>query len=279
MPDTIRFHRLVADALAADRLVLPTLPEVALHVRELTQRDNVSVAVLTTAIHKDPAITARLIRVANSAAQRGGHSVDNVRQAITRMGLELTRLLVCGLAVEQMFKRAAPSLEYRLRYVWEQSLEVAAAAQVLAVRHTALNPEMAMLAGLVHQIGALPILRYAENRPSAIQFEADIDEVIDALGPRVGSMILKAWHFPPELVELPELWPQFARRHAGPADYADLIQVALLQSRAGHGYPWCDIDRASVPAYAKLGVTPDLDLYQLPGYGTAVAPTATKAAA
>ncbi|SEQ02535.1 HD-like signal output (HDOD) domain, no enzymatic activity [Solimonas aquatica] len=275
MPDFTRFHRLVAEALAADRLVLPSLPEVALHVRELTLRDNVTVPLLAAAVHKDPATAARLIQVANSAAARGGRHVENVRQAITRLGLEMTRLLVCGLAVEQMFKRGSSGMEYRLRYIWEQSLEVAAGAQALAAYQGSLNPEMAMLAGLIHHIGALPILRLAENRPESIRFEADIDDVVDNLGPRIGTMVLRAWHFPAELAQLPELWPQFSRRHEGPADYVDLIQVALLQSRAGNGYPWNEVERIGVPAYDKLGVTPTMDIYKLPGYGGAVAPTAS----
>lgn len=274
MSDHTRFHRVVAEALAADRLVLPSLPEVALHVRELTLRDNVTVAMLVTAVHKDPAMAARLIQVANGVAQRGGRRVDNIRQAITRLGLDMTRLLVCGMAVEQMFKRSASSLEYRLRYIWEQSLEVAAGAQALAVSQRQLNPEVALLAGLIHHIGALPILRLAENRAETIRFEADIDEVIEELGPRIGSMVLRSWHFPPELSELPELWPQFLREHPGPPDYADLIQVALLQSRAGQAYPWCEIHRERVPAYARLGVRPDLDLCSLNGYGQALVPGA-----
>src|SRR3546814_6060853 len=62
-----RFHRVVLDALARDKLVLPTLPEIALHVRQLAQREDVSAAALALELQKDPALSVRLLRVANSA--------------------------------------------------------------------------------------------------------------------------------------------------------------------------------------------------------------------
>src|SRR3546814_5314405 len=84
-------HRVVLDALARDKLVLPTLPEIALHVRQIAQREDVAAAWLALELQKDPALSVRLLRVANSAAQRGGHRVDNVRQAVTRLGFDYTR--------------------------------------------------------------------------------------------------------------------------------------------------------------------------------------------
>lgn len=261
-----RFHRIVVDALTRDRLVLPTLPEIVLHVRQLVQREDVSAATLAAELQKDPALAVRLIRVANSAAQRGGHRVDNVRQAVTRLGFDYTRLLVSGLAIEQMFARGAPWLEARLRRTWRQSVDVAAAAQVLAAHCTLLNPEMAMLAGLVHDIGTLPILRLAEMNQASIDNERELDEVLDVLSPRIGRLVLQAWHFPPELIDVPERWRDFRDDHDGAPTLADVVRVALLQSAAGHEKPYALIDRAGVPAYRKLDVSPDVDVMKMDGY-------------
>src|SRR3546814_1598245 len=93
--------------------------EIALHVRQLAQREDVSAAALALELQKDPALSVRLLRVANSAAQRGGHRVDNVRQAVTRLGFDYTRLLVSGLAIEQMFAKGAPLIEAKLRKSWQ----------------------------------------------------------------------------------------------------------------------------------------------------------------
>lgn len=255
-----RFHRIVVDALARDRLVLPTLPEIALHVRQLAQRDDISAADLANEINKDPALAVRLLRVANSAAARGGHRVDNVRQAVTRLGFDYTRLLVSGLAVEQMFARGAPWLEARLRSAWQHSLEVAMSAQVLATHCSLLNPEMAMLGGLIHQIGVLPILRLAESHQDSLLFAEDLDAVLDQLAPRIGTLVLQAWHFPEELAEIPEQWPRLHDDHDGTPSYADVIRVAVLMSPVGQLPAWRDVDRREVPAFAKLDIDPSMPL-------------------
>ncbi|NGY05413.1 HDOD domain-containing protein [Solimonas terrae] len=263
-----RFHRVVIDALARDKLVLPTLPEIALHVRQLAQREDVSAGALAVELQKDAALSVRLIRVANSAAQRGGHRVDNVRQAVTRLGFDYTRLLVSGLAIEQMFARGAPQIESRLRKSWQQSVDVAAAAQVLAAHCTLLNPEMAMLAGLVHDIGVLAILRLAESHQAVLDDPAELDNVLEVLAPRIGCMVLQAWHFPAELVEVPRQWRVFGEQHDGAPTYADVVRVAVLQSSAGRQAPYDKVDRAAVPAYRKLDVSPDIDVLQMKGYAS-----------
>lgn len=239
-----RFYRVVVDALAHDRLTLPTLPEVAHGIRCLVRNDDVSAARLAREILRDPAIAVRLIRVANSAAMRGGHHVANVQQAVTRLGFEYTRMLVDGLALEQMFRAHDRNLHERLLLCWRDSVEVAALARALAEQCTLLPPEMAMLAGLVHRVGVLPILRLAETHAHTVDSDKVLDETIDALAPRIGRMILQAWHFPPELVEVPVLWADLSRDHAGAADYADVIIVAVLRLR---GAP-----DAFAPAFRKL---------------------------
>ncbi|MES0873576.1 HDOD domain-containing protein [Sinimarinibacterium thermocellulolyticum] len=244
MPSHDRFYRVVVDALAHDRLTLPTLPEVAHSIRCLVRNEAVSAARLAREILRDPAIAVRLIRVANSAAMRGGHRVDSVQQAVTRLGFEYTRMLVDGLALEQMFRARDRELHERLLLCWRDSVEVAALARALAEQCTLLQPEMAMLAGLVHRVGVLPIVKLAQVHAHTIDSDRALDETIDALAPRIGRMILQAWHFPTELVEVPALWPDLTRDHDGAADYADVVTVAVLRLR---GAP-----DAYAPAYRKL---------------------------
>lgn len=259
-----RFYRTVVDALAHDRLVLPTLPEVALHVRDLAASDNVSIGRLAAEISKDAALAVRLVRVANSAAARGGRRVDNVQQAVTRLGLEYTRLLVNGLVVEQMFQGGSPALRGKLQDCWRRSVSVAALARLLAAHCTLLNPEMAMLAGLVHEIGVLPVLRLAAQQNETPG--PALDAALHSLGPRIGRMVLQAWHFPPELVEVPAQWNDFDRRHDGPADFVDLVCVAALQSSGAEDARLAAVNRASVPAFARLDLNPERDVLEVEGY-------------
>lgn len=252
-----RFYRIVVDAVTHDRLTLPTLPEVALRIQELLRSDEVSVARIVKEIQSDPALTVRLIRVANSAAVRGGRNVDSIQQAVTRLGLEYTRLLVNGLVLEQMFRSNNAALRERLRRCWCDSVEVAALARAVAAHCTLLQPEMAMLGGLVHRIGTLPILRMAEIHADAVSTPEVLDEVIAELGPKVGRMVLRAWHFPPELVELPMVWPQLDRDHSIPTDYADVIVVAATRLRGEYER---QITTERLPSFAKLDLEHDFEL-------------------
>lgn len=256
-----RFYRTVVDALSHDKLVLPTLPEIAARIGQMTRNPEVQIARLAGEIGKDPAISVRLLRVANSAAHGGGRArVSTLPQAVMRLGLEMTRLLVSGLAMEQAFTSPVPSLRERLRRCWAESVETGALAQVIAARRSPVQPELAMLAGLVHQVGVLPILRLAEKHPEMTGQPQVLDAVIEALAPRIGRMVLQAWGFPPELVAVPAGCRDFARRHEGQADLADVVTVASLQT--SRDPRMAQVDRGRVPAYAALGLDPAIGLEQ-----------------
>jgi HD-like signal output (HDOD) protein len=260
-----RLFRAVVNALTEDRLTLPTLPEVAVRVSQISRNDDVSASQLAAEISRDPAIAVRLLRVANSSAMRTGRRVENLQQAVTRLGMGLVRSLVAGLALEQLFFSRAPALRERLRRIWTDSLEVAALSQVLAGHCTLLNPEIAMLAGLVHQIGSLPLLRFAEAQTDGPIDGRQLDQILHKLQPRVGRLVLQAWDFPEELVSVPGSWSDFARQHDGPADYADVVTVAALQSHCNRTERFAGIDRSRVPAFARLDLSPDVDVFELDG--------------
>ncbi|HEY1075770.1 MAG TPA: HDOD domain-containing protein [Fontimonas sp.] len=252
-----RFYRIVVDAVTHDRLTLPTLPEVALRIQDLLRSDDISIARVVKEIQSDPALTVRLMRVANSAAVRGGRSIDSIQQAVTRLGLEYTRLLVNGLVLEQMFRSNNPALRERLRRCWCESVEVAALARAVAAHCTLLQPEMAMLGGLVHRIGTLPILRMAETHADAVPTPEVLDTVIAELCPRVGRMVLRAWNFPAELVDVPMIWPQFDREHSAAADYGDVVIVAVARLRSAYERP---VVAERLPTFAKLDLAEDFEL-------------------
>ncbi|TDU24347.1 HD-like signal output (HDOD) protein [Panacagrimonas perspica] len=260
-----RLFRAVVDALTQDRLTLPTLPEVAMRIGQATQDERATASRLAAEIGRDPAIAVRLLRVANSSALSAGRKVDNIQQAVTRLGMGLVRSLVTGLALEQLFFSRAPALKERLRKTWANSLEVAALAQVLAAHCTVLRPELAMLAGLSHEIGALPVIRMAESFGEEVTDMAALDRVIRNLQPRVGRMVLQAWDFPEELVEVPSRWMDFSRTHEGPADYVDVVTVAALQSHQNREGRLAGIDRLRVPAFLKLDISPEVDVFELDG--------------
>lgn len=244
----------IISAIASDQLVLPTLPEVSLRVREVAQDDNACVADLSRVISNDAAISARIIKVCNSPLLRAAQPVETLQMAINRLGMSYSADLAVGLAMAQMFQATTDLIDSRMRDVWNRSTEVAGMCNMLA-QGTRLSPGQATLAGITHLIGALPILRFAEEHEDLLNDAYTLDEVIAKLHPKLGSMILKAWDFAPELCEVPEQYLNFERQ-SEKVDFIDLVTVANLQSYAGTDHPYTQLDWSTIPAFARLGIDP-----------------------
>lgn len=244
-------------AIENDAVVLPTLPEVALEIREAASDPDVNIAMLATIIENDSSIAARILRVANSSLLRGLQPINDVKGAIGRIGLGYTSTLVTTLAMQQIFLSTKESLNQRMRSIWVQSTDVAAISYTLAKSQLHLKPELATLAGIIHQIGALPILSYAVGRGFLRDHPELLDQALLELSPEVGRRILEVWGFAQELIVVPEGCADFSR-DIEKADYADIVTVARLQTYVGTQHPLAEVDWAEVTAFTRLGlpVTP-----------------------
>lgn len=256
---SLYFYLTVVDALSRDQLTLPTLPGVALRVSQLCQDADITVARLVREVAQDPAIAARLVRVANSAAY-GGRTIENLPQVLARLGLQMTCTLVTRFAIEQLYTAKSPVLAQRLRESWARSLEVAALSSVLARRRPPLDPATAMLGGLLHEIGLLPLIRMADAHPELLDSMSGLDETLQKLKGRVGTHLLRAWNFPATLADVPLASAHPARRHDGPADYGDVVCVAVVQEQRVRTGLLARLMRPHVPAFDKLDLPSRFEL-------------------
>lgn len=257
------FLKELFDDLESEKLVLPTLPEVALKVRETLEDENASLVDAAKVITSDVALSARLIQVANSPLLRASRQIESVEAAVTRMGSDMVRNLVTSLAMEQMFQATTDITDKRLRAIWEHSTEIAAICHAMSAMSRTLKADQALLAGLVHNIGSLPVLVRAEDYPDLISNTDLLDKIVASTNPKLGAAILKKWHFPEELVSVAAEHSNFTRNHSGEADYTDLVIVAELQSRAGSDHPNAQVDWSTVPAFAKLGIDTDVNVVDM----------------
>lgn len=253
------------DDLESGKLILPTLPEVALRVRETLENANAGMAQVAKVITTDTALSARLIQIANSPLLRAARNIDSVEAAITRMGGTMTRNLVTSIAMEQMFQATSDVTDKQLRDTWQHSIQVAAISHALCKQFTNLKPDEALLAGLVHDIGVLPIISRAEDIPELLVNEKMLLNIIEKAHPAVGEAILKKWNFAPQLVAVASEHENITRDHNGPADYVDLVIVANLESHAGNSHKLHNIDFNTVPAFGKLGLDPEVNLIDVAG--------------
>jgi HD-like signal output (HDOD) protein len=254
-------EKIKADILKAienDSMVLPTLPEVALNVREIAENPDSSIGQIVEVISKDAALTARIIRVCNSPLLRGSREISNLNMAVGRLGMAYTSNLATGLAMEQMFQATTEMIDRKMREVWQKSTEIAGICHVLCQHYTKLKPDQATLAGLVHLIGALPILRYVEEKDVQIN-SVILDNIIDEIHPKIGSKILKKWDFSEEMRNIPVNYLDF-QRNVPKVDYSDIVMIANLQTLVGSDHPYTEMDWTAISAFDRLGLDPNIDL-------------------
>lgn len=262
----------IIEALKNDELVLPTLPEIALQVRDVAEDVTSSISDLTAILSRDAALSARMVKVANSPLIRASVPVSDLTTAVSRLGIDLTSNLAMGLAMEQMFQATSDLVDKRMRSCWSKSVEIAASSQVLARHFTDLQPEQALLAGLTHQIGKLPILAFAEHNDALLNDSFALGKVLSVLHASLGSYILKLWDFPEELVAVSKNYLLF-EREVDKVDYADIVQVATLQSYAGTEHPYTKLDWTKISSFDRLGLDPTTLIAEMEGISEEVTET------
>lgn len=247
--------------LESGQLQLPTLPEVALRVREVVDDENANAGQIAEIIAQDAALSARLIQVGNSPLYRGRQEIDRLPMVIARLGNKLVRNLVTSQVMKQMFQATNDIIDQRLRAVWEHSVQVAAIARALAGQCPGVLPDQAMLAGLIHDIGTLPILYRAEERDELLDTPDLLDQLIARLHTRIGGAILKHWKFPDALVDVAAEHEDLQRSHDGPADLVDIVQVANLQSHIYNNHVLSQTDWTRISSFHRLGL--DVDIHEI----------------
>lgn len=241
-------------ALNSGQFDLPTFPDIAVKIRDLIDDPNVSADQLVNLLTADPVVTAHIIKAANSAAASGGGArVETVRAAISRLGYRMLRNLVITVTVSKLFKAGSPIIDRKLKQLWERSRIVAANSFVIALHQRHLKPEQAMLAGMIHNLGALPLCIYADRHHPRLEADA-LEALLRRFGTRVGIKLLDNWHFPQEMVEVVAGYENLQRQsESGLSDYTDVVTVANLQSSGTAKF----VAWQNVSAAGRLGCAPE----------------------
>jgi putative nucleotidyltransferase with HDIG domain len=239
----------------AGRLVLPSLPEIIVRVRQAVNNDDENLGNVVKMIQVDPSLTARLVQIANSPLYRSRQPVENCLMAVNRLGLATTRDLVTCLVLNNVFNTENTKLRKRVQNLWQHSCHVAAIASTIAKVTPNLHEDTAMLAGLLHDIGVLPVLHYAAEFPDILESEEQLDIVIQQLRASLGLQILKEWNFDPALGIVSEEAENWMRDTNEAADYADIVIVAQIHSFFGKEKKSDLPPLLSTPAFLKLGLS------------------------
>ncbi|MGY6278158.1 HDOD domain-containing protein [Methylomonas sp. MgM2] len=254
IPEKLRNNQLLAlfsDHFQHHELDTPSLPEVAVKLRKAIQHD-VNIEEAVNIIQLDPVISAKLIEVANCPLYLTLVPAKNCQQAVTRIGLNATRNLVVALSLKQIFKSKSPLIKDRLERLWKQSLYLSALCHVLASTSKQANPEEALLAGLVCDIGEIPFLSFIANLPKEFINEKEITEALPVVTGVIGATVLTEWQFADEFIDVALNSKNWYQNNSIELSLTDIVVLSRLHGLIGK-YPNGDLPPiATIPAASKL---------------------------
>tara|TARA_X000001036_G_scaffold155311_1_gene147500 strand:+ start:884 stop:1720 length:837 start_codon:yes stop_codon:yes gene_type:complete len=228
---------ILVEKINNDTLVLPTLPAIALKVRKAADDPDINLNAMGDVIGQDPSLSARMIKIANSAYMGRSVKVTSISQAVTRIGLRQIKNISTALAMEQLFVSKNDVVARYLQQEWANTVNIVANSMAVLQLYIARTKkrEMSMdtmtLAALVHNIGVLPILTEAERHPEVFANPSFLEVAIDKLAGRIGASIMTEWGFGETFVNVSKNWKDLSYMPEE-LTYIDFVRVGVAVSGA-----------------------------------------------
>lgn len=242
----------ITELFKSKSITLPSLPEIALYINSVLSKDDISTKKLAKIIQMDPVIAARLVQVANSDLY-GNEQTNSIQEAIDRIGLEGVRTIVMGVELRDMFMPGTQPVIDTMTHFYEHSIRTGVICYELAKQLPDFNRDHAFLAGILHDIGVLPILVVADRHPEMVSKQGRLETVIKDLKSYVGGLVLQQWDFSEGYIEVAKHAYDWNRSVEKP-DYCDLVQVALMHSHLVGGDRIPGPELYDLPAFKRLGM-------------------------
>jgi hypothetical protein len=173
--DRLSALKSIAAQASRGELSFPTNVDATLKLQRALTEPDCHTEMAARLVQAEPLLAARTVAIANSVAyNRAGHDVTNVRAAVQRVGFRTLGALAASVIVRQLASEILdPGLRAKADALWIHSAHVAALAQVIARRVSFVDPETAMFAGIVHEVGGFYLLSRAEEFPGLLDGGAD----------------------------------------------------------------------------------------------------------
>jgi len=230
---------ILVEKINNDTLVLPTLPAIALKIRKAADDPDINLNAMGDVIGQDPSLSARMIKIANSAYMGRSVKVNSVGQAVTRIGLRQIKNISTALAMEQLFVSKNDVVARYLQKEWASTVNIVASAMavlqlyITRTKKREMSLDTMTLAALVHNIGVLPILTEAERHPEVFANPSFLEVAIDKLAGRIGANIMEKWGFGENFVNIAKNWKDLSYI-PDELGYIDFVRVgAAVSGSAG----------------------------------------------
>lgn len=226
---------ILVEKINNDTLVLPTLPAIALKVRKAADDPNINLNKMSEVVGQDPSLSARMVKIANSAYLGRTIKVTSTTQAVTRIGLSQVKNIATALAMEQLFVSKNDIVKAYMAQRWNNTVTMVANAMAAMLNFTSSNKDNSLsldtmaLSALVADIGALPVLTEAERHDSVFANPSFLDVAIDKLAGRIGGSIMRQWQFNDIFIESAEHWRNLEYKSTS-VSYIDFVRLGAALS-------------------------------------------------
>ncbi|MDJ0657401.1 MAG: HDOD domain-containing protein [Xanthomonadales bacterium] len=217
--------------IQAGKIPLPSLPHLALQIRTVARNKNSGFMDLGKVVETDPGAASYVIKMANSPAFGGRYPAENLKTALNRLGGNTLVNVITTYSLKNLFRSKSVVLKKALRDVWISSAQLGATCATIARSITKHDPDRALLAGLLANIGALPLINAASQRVDLANNPGVIDAVIDRFSRQVGVMMLQSWGFDDGLIDAVRHRGEWHRDDSLEPDLTDLVLVGGILIR------------------------------------------------
>ncbi|MEZ0121058.1 MAG: HDOD domain-containing protein [Candidatus Reddybacter sp.] len=261
------FVQSLSEELSKGTVKLPSLPDIALKIKKVLEDPEVSAQQVARVVSSEATFSARLLKVANSAAlNSSGTTIKDIPTAITRMGFKMAHSIAIAIAMDQVLNaHSMGKLDKYFKELWLHSLNVAAFSCVIAKKRTKIKPDEALIAGLLHDVGKIYLLASMDNYPELSKAPEIFEDVIAEWHTGVGAAILEAWRFSEDLVLVADEHEMLDRvpsnEHGGvsfEADLTDVVQAANLFAHAIEQGHEIDPEWTQIKSFQRLKLDEEL---------------------
>lgn len=199
--DRLEAFRTIAAQANKGEITFSSNINATLKVKQLLDDPDTHLASATKLVLADPLFSARTVAIANSAAyNRTGTKINNVTTAVMRLGFGTLRSLAISLIVRQMNSGISdPAIRQKSVELWEHTACVAALAHVIARRMTRIDPDTALFAGIVHEVGGFYLLSRSDEFPGLL--DGELEGWVEYGEKIIGRGVLKALEIPDVICE------------------------------------------------------------------------------
>jgi len=241
----------ITELFKSKSITLPSLPEIALYIKAVLEKDDINTKKLAKIIQVDPVISARVVQVANSTLY-GDTQSDSIQDALERIGVDGVRTIVKGVVLRDLFMPNTQPINDAMMRFYEHSIRIGVICYALAKKLPGFDHDQAFMAGILHDIGVVPILVVSDRYPQIAEKPNTLAAVVGHLKSYIGGMILQQWDFADKFIEVAKHAYEWDRK-VDKADYCDLVQVALMHSHLVGGEKIKGPDLSVLPAFKRLG--------------------------